>query len=142
MPAQPESRGTSRETVAAELTTRTQPGETPVTQDIAIDLPSDENTGWGGIAVLLVAMLPAAIGGGVLQPAINSQITKKVDPSERGGMLGISASFLSAANALAPIIGGAIFQWQGPSAPFFLWAVIMGVLFVLALARIRPRAGE
>ncbi|MBL8133860.1 MAG: MFS transporter [Anaerolineae bacterium] len=140
VPAQPVP-GYSREALTAELSTRVQPGETPVTQDIAVALPSDESTGWVGIAVLLAAMVPAAIGGGILHPALNSQITKRVSPSERGGILGISAAFLSAANAVAPVIGGTIFQWQGPSAPFFLWAAIMGVLFLVALRLVKAEAG-
>ncbi|MBE2266929.1 MAG: MFS transporter [Anaerolinea sp.] len=128
----------SREAVAAELSAdAAQPGETPVTQDVSIQLPAQENTGWAGIAVLLVAMIPAAIGGGILQPAINSLITKRVDPAERGGILGISTSFLSAANALAPLIGGVLFQAGGATTPFFLWAVLMGTLFVVALRTIK-----
>ena len=39
--------------------------------------------GWQ-FAWLLVAMVPAAIGGGILQPSINSLITKRIDPDERG----------------------------------------------------------
>jgi len=41
-------------------------------------------------------------------------------------MLGISASFYSAANALAPVIGG----------------VLLGLLFVLALQAIKPGQEE
>lgn len=129
----------SRDAVAQELGTSSagRGHEMPVTQEIAIDLPADDNTGWSGLIVLLIAMIPAAVGGGILQPAINSLITKQVPPSERGGILGISASFLSAANALAPLIGGLLFQIGGATAPFFLWAGIMGVLFFASLALIK-----
>ena len=65
-------------------------------------------------------MVPAAIGGGVLQPSVNSLITKRIDLLEVGGMLGISAALLSAANAIAPLIGGLIFQAIGPAAPFLI----------------------
>jgi predicted MFS family arabinose efflux permease len=52
-----------------------------------------------------------------------------------GGMLGISAAFLSAANALAPIIGGALFQTIGPAAPFLFGGLFIGLLFWLTRRR-------
>ena len=70
-------------------------------------------------------MVPLAIGGGILQPAINSLITKRVDMLEVGGMLGISAAFLSAANAMAPLIGGVLFQALGPRSPFILGGILV-----------------
>ncbi len=36
-------------------------------------------------------MVPAASGGAVLQPSINSMITRKVIKEDVGGILGISA---------------------------------------------------
>ena len=91
----------------------------------------------GILGWLLLAMIPASIGGGVLQPAINSLITKRVADNERGGILGISAAFLSGANALAPLLGGVVFQWGGASAPFWLWAAIMGLLLIASLRTIK-----
>jgi MFS family permease len=87
-------------------------------------------------------MVPIAVGGGVLQPSINSLITKRVDRLEVGGMLGISAAFLSAANAVAPLIGGAIFQAFGSSAPFFLGGLLMALLLYLSTRRLKPSPEE
>jgi MFS family permease len=115
--------------------TRQLPGEVPPTQDLTIDLPDEAMAGWLGLAWILVAMVPAAIGGGMLQPSINSLITKNVSWVEVGGMLGISAAFLSAANALAPIIGGALFQTIGPAAPFLFGGLFIGLLFWLTRRR-------
>jgi len=112
--------------------------ENPTTDNVAIQLPDDSNTGWLGLAWILVAMVPVSIGGGILQPSINSLITKRVDLEDIGGMLGISAALLSGANAIAPLLGGAIFQIWGPSAPFILGGVMLGLLFVLAVRRVRP----
>lgn len=121
---------------------RRLPGETQPTSNVSVPLPpSGESTGWLGLAWLLVAMVPAAIGGGILQPSINSLITKQVTPTERGGILGISAAFLSAANAIAPLLGGILYQWGGASTPFWIWAATMAILAVLAFTRIRPPAG-
>lgn len=116
--------------------------ENPTTRDLAIDLPPDDNTGWIGLIVVLAAMVPIAIGGGILQPAINSLITKRIENHEVGGTLGISAALLSAANAIAPLSGGLVFQVVGPAAPFLLGGMLLAVLLVLALQYIKPGREE
>ena len=50
-------------------------------------------------------------------------------------MLGISAGFYSAANAIAPLFYGSLFQWLGAPVPFFLGGVILAILWIFA-----PRA--
>lgn len=131
----------SQKAVAAELSGgRNMPGETPPTQQLQIDIPSDSQKGWLGLGWILLAMIPAAIGGGVLQPSINSLLTRNVSPVEIGGTLGISAALLSAANALAPVIGGAVFQSIGPSAPYWLGAVLTGILFLFSLKGLKANA--
>jgi MFS transporter, DHA1 family, tetracycline resistance protein len=116
--------------------------ENPTTRNLAIELPDDNPTGWAGLIVLLIAMIPAAIGGGILQPSINSMITKRISPLEVGGILGISAALLSSANAIAPLLGGAIYQAFGPGWPFFLGGVVLAWLLVFALRSIRPGGEE
>jgi len=140
-PAQP-TPWYSRAAVEKELTQRQLVGENPTTQNLSIALPEDNNKGWLGLIVLLVAMIPAGIGGGVLQPSINSLITKRIDANERGGILGISAAFVSAANAIAPVFGGALFAAAGATAPMAVWAVLLGLLFVAALVLIKPGPEE
>ncbi len=133
----------SRADLEAELTGEViLPGETPPAQEIGVDLPDDDNNGWLGLAWILVAMIPISVGGGILQPAINSLITKRVGLLEVGGMLGISAAFLSAANAVAPVAGGALFQGLGPAAPFILGGLLMALLLLLALRLIKPGQEE
>lgn len=132
-----------RDALTAELTVAPSlPAETPPVEDVAITLPDDSNNGWLGLVWILVAMVPAGIGGGILQPAINSLITKRVAAEEVGGMLGISAAFLSSANALAPLIGGAVFQTFGSTAPFVGWGALMALLCFVAARYIRPGAEE
>lgn len=101
-------------------------------QSIQVNLPKDENTGWIGLGWLLLATIPAAIGGGVLHPSINSMLTKLVAHDEVGGTLGLSASFYSAANALAPIVLGFIFQLLGSTAPFLIGGVVLWILWLIA----------
>jgi len=109
-------------------------------QNIQVDLPSEGSRGWQGGLWLLVASFPAALGGGVLQPAINSLITKAADKKEVGGMLGISSSFYSAANAIAPLFYGSLFQWFGSTTPFLLGGLILATLWFFA-PRIVPQKG-
>ncbi len=116
--------------------------ENPTTRNLKIDLPPDSDKGWLGLTWILLAMIPVSIGGGILHPGINSLITKRVDPAEVGGMLGISAAFLSGANAIAPLIGGAIFQAFGSTAPFLMGGLLMGTLLLLSLRLIRPGREE
>ncbi|MGD2078045.1 MAG: MFS transporter [Chloroflexota bacterium] len=133
----------SQEALQEELVAEQQmPGETPPTEDIPVELPDDSNNGWLGLIWLLIAMIPVAIGGGILQPAINSLITKRIDPVDVGGMLGISAAFLSAANAVAPIIGGVLFEAIGSGAPFVFWSLLMSLLLVISVRSIRPGREE
>jgi len=105
-------------------------------------LPADGNKGWLGLAWMLAALIPATIGGGLLSPSINSLITRRTPAAEVGGTLGVSAALVSAANALTPVIGGAIFQFLGVSAPFLIGGVILAALLILALQRITPGAEE
>jgi DHA1 family tetracycline resistance protein-like MFS transporter len=129
----------SQQAVASELSEgRNLAGETPPTQSLQVDLPADTNKGYFGLGWILIAMIPVSIGGGLLQPSINSLITRNVAAGEVGGTLGISAALLSGANAFAPLLGGQIFQVLGSSTPFWMGAVITALLFFLAL-RLLPR---
>ncbi len=111
--------------------------QTPATQNIAVALPDDSSKGWLGLAWILVAMIPAAVGGGLLQPAINSMLTRSVDKSEVGGTLGVSAAFLSGANVWAPVFGGVLFQAFGSTVPFLVGGVLLAVLWVVARRVVR-----
>jgi DHA1 family tetracycline resistance protein-like MFS transporter len=136
--------GYSKQALTAELSAsggfRTQ--ENATTRNIPIDLPPDTHNGLNGIAWILIAMIPASIGGGLLQPSLNSLITKRVEPDEIGGMLGFSAAFLSGANALAPLIGGALFQVFGATAPFLMGGLVLAALLLASMRLIQPGREE
>ena len=67
-----------------------------------------------------------------MHPAVNSLITKSTDKGEVGAMLGMSAAFYSAANAIAPLFYGLLFQLLGAPVPFFAGGIILAVLWILA----------
>jgi DHA1 family tetracycline resistance protein-like MFS transporter len=131
----------SREALAAELTASQTNGEAEVAES-GVALPDDANTGWFGLLWILAALVPVSIGGAVLHPTINSLITKRVEPADIGWMLGLSASFLSAANALAPLLGGAIFEALGPTVLFLIWGVLLGILLLVAMRYLTPGREE
>jgi DHA1 family tetracycline resistance protein-like MFS transporter len=102
---------------------------------LAVPLPEDGNTGWLGVLWLLVATIPTAVGGGLISPSVNSLLTKLVE-RDIGGTLGVSSALVSAANAITPVLGGAIFQVLGSTAPFLAGGLVLAVLFVIALQKV------
>lgn len=116
--------------------------ETVSTESLEVPIPPQEPNGWPGLGWLLLAMIPCAIGGGVLHPSLNSLITKRVEHDEVGGMLGISAALFSAGNALAPVIGGAMFGVFGAGSPFIAGGTLIALLFIAALRAIQPGREE
>lgn len=107
------------------------------TRSINVPLPPEENRGWLGITWMLLASVPAAIGGGVLHPAINSLLTKSADSEETGGILGISSSMYSLGNAIAPLFYGTLFQAFGAPTPFILGGLLLGALWIIATRTVK-----
>jgi MFS family permease len=111
-------------------------------QSIQVTLPDQAARGWLGIIWLVIASFPAALGGGVLHPAVNSLITQSSEKSEVGGMLGISSAAYSAANALAPLFYGFLFQWFGAPVPFFVGGLILAALWIFMPRVVRKQADK
>ena len=105
--------------------------------DILVELPRDGNNGIGGLLWVFIVIVPLSIGAGMIRPSLNSLMTKRVGRDAYGGVLGLSASAVSAANAGAPIVGGLIFQQYGASAPFLFGGLLMGALSLISFLFIR-----
>ena len=86
--------------------------------ELGLELPPNGKNSLAGVLWLLVALIPVSIGAGLIRPALNSLLTQRVGPGDYGGILGVSAALVSAANAAAPMLAGLIFQSYGGSAPF------------------------
>lgn len=108
--------------------------------DIPITLPQDSQRGFGGVLWFALALVPLAVGAGLIRPALNSLMIKQSDPGESGAVLGVSASFVSLADAIAPLLGGYIFQMYGASAPFAVGGALMVLLLLVSLRVLRPTA--
>jgi MFS family permease len=107
------------------------------TQLINVVLPPEDNKAWTGVIWVLLASFPAALGGGVLHPAINSMLTKASSKDKAGSILGVSAGFYSAANAITPLFFGGLFQWFGPPVPFMVGGVLLAVLWLVAMKQVK-----
>ena len=105
-----------------------------------IDLPENDNRGVLGVLWTLIAIIPLSIGAGLIRPALNSMLTQRVGEAQYGSILGVSSSFVSAANATAPLIGGLLFQQYGATLPFLFGGLLMGILFLMSLLVIRDNA--
>lgn len=126
-----------RERVENDLIDQRQTSTEALVGDIAIELPNNEDRGFGGTIWIYVALIPVAIGSGMIRPSINSLLTKRVKREEYGSVLGTSSSFVSAANAISPIVGGLLFLHYGASAPFVFGGVALLILFLISLFAVR-----
>lgn len=74
---------------------------------------------------LLIALIPVALASGMLRVSINSALTKSVEQSEVGGILGLSASMSSFTRVVAPLIGSFLLAEISPVAPGITGAILM-----------------
>lgn len=123
---------------AYELSQQAPTSTEAIIGSIGVDLPDESNRGVLGVLWFVVALLPLSIGAGLIRPSLNSLMTKRVGREDYGSVLGVSAAFVSAANAAAPIIGGLLFQTYGATAPFLLGGLLMALLVALSLIIVRP----
>ena len=107
--------------------------------DIQVPLPTDDGRGILAVLWLFAGVVPVALGAGLIRPALNAMLTKRVEDTQYGGVLGASAAMVSAANAVAPLLAGVVFQIYGPTAPFLAGGVMLIVLLTLA-SRLMPAA--
>jgi MFS transporter, DHA1 family, tetracycline resistance protein len=121
-----------RQIVEKALQTQSASGTEALIGEIAVPLPENGHNGIVGLLWLLVVIVPISIGAGLIRPSLNSLMTRRVSREDFGGVLGLSSSVVSAANAVAPIAGGLLFQQYGSTLPFLLGGVVMAVLFLFS----------
>lgn len=85
--------------------------------------------------LLLVALLPLALTGGVLNTIINSLISKSVSAEDVGGALGVATSAESLTWVIAPIIGGVLIANLGGWSLGLTSAAICGLLMIYGWQR-------
>jgi len=92
------------------------------------------------LLVLVGAVTGLALGMGLMQPAINSLISRRAGPGEQGEVMGVSQSASSLSRVLGPLAAGYSFATFGRDSPYFLAALLVAVTLLLALKLPRGRA--
>jgi MFS family permease len=82
--------------------------------------------------VLLLACIPIAGGNGITSPNVTSLISRQAEEHRQGATLGLAQGFGSLARAIAPPIGGLLFDLN-PSWPYIAGGVIFCAVGVFAL---------
>ncbi|MGB0715534.1 MAG: MFS transporter [Phycisphaerae bacterium] len=82
--------------------------------------------------LLLLACIPIAGGNGLTNPNLTALISKQAPADRQGGTLGVAQGLGALARAIAPPIGGWLFD-QSPSAPYLAGGTLFLVIGVYAL---------
>jgi DHA1 family tetracycline resistance protein-like MFS transporter len=101
--------------------------------------------GWAfsnSLAALLIALAPLALASGMLRVSTNSSLTKSVQSSEVGGILGLSASMNSFTAVVAPLIGSFLLGQISPAAPGVVGALLMVGVALITWRQILPVPDE
>jgi len=85
------------------------------------------------LTVLVTAVTGLALGMGLMQPTINSLISRRAGREEQGEVMGVSQSAGSLARVLGPLAAGLSFAAFGRNSPYYLAAALVTVTLLLAL---------
>lgn len=88
------------------------------------------------VPVLLVALLLAAVGRAIAQPALLSLASQAARPEQRGAVMGAFQSSASLARVFGPALGGLLY---GLALPYPFWLASALLVAVLLGARLLPR---
>ena len=94
----------------------------------------------GWLAVLVAVMPLVPLGTALLFPATTSLMSRHSDRRELGTVMGTAQTFAGMARVIAPLVATAAFQRIGHGAPFWVAALVVLLVSLLA-ARLRP-AGD
>jgi MFS family permease len=82
-------------------------------------------------------MSALALGMGLMQPSLNSLISRRAGREEQGEVLGVSQSVGSLSRVLGPAAAGFFFAEFGRDAVFFWGAVLVTAALFVALKLVR-----
>jgi DHA1 family tetracycline resistance protein-like MFS transporter len=87
-----------------------------------------------------VALTALAVGMGLVQPSLQSLISRRAGRDEQGEVLGVSQSVGSLSRVLGPAIAGVLFAGLGRDAPYF-WGAAVVAIALLLMIRLMPALG-
>ncbi len=83
------------------------------------------------VAVFLASMTMISSGNGIMRTVVPSFISKRAPAKEQGGVLGLTQSVSTIARVPGPLVGGSLFEFSGPAAPFLLGGTLLLFSFSL-----------
>jgi len=89
------------------------------------------------IPILGIAVTLLALGMGLIQPSLNSLISRRAGREEQGEVMGVSQSIGSLSRVLGPVAAGFFFAEFGRNAAFFWGAALVAAALMLALKLVR-----
>lgn len=99
--------------------------------------------GWGGesgsLAALFLGLAAVVAGFALVTPSLNSLVSRRSDPAEQGGILGVAQSVSSLARILGPLAGNMLF---GASRTLPLWTAAGMMALVLFFVVVAARSGR
>jgi DHA1 family tetracycline resistance protein-like MFS transporter len=90
----------------------------------------------GSFILLLAAMAVEVLGFALVNPSLQSLISRRSDPAQQGGILGLSQSATSLARIFGPVFGLRLFK-QSPELPYYGAAGLMVLALLLIVASVR-----
>jgi MFS family permease len=84
------------------------------------------------VPILVVATSFLALGMGVMQPSLNSLISRRAGAEEQGEVMGVAQSVASLSRVLGPLLAGALFAGLGRDSPFFCGVVLVAAATAIA----------
>jgi hypothetical protein len=91
--------------------------------------------------VLLIAMAIEVTGFAMVNPSLQSLLSRRSDPANQGGVLGLSQSSASLARILGPLFGNALFGFS-ITHEWPYWAAAGLMVMALALMAISAKSGK
>jgi MFS family permease len=74
-----------------------------------------------------------AVGNGLMQPSLQSLLSRRTTADRQGSTLGLGQSLSSLARVVGPLAGGVLFQYAGIGSPLVAAGAVMAVATLIAL---------
>ncbi len=84
------------------------------------------------VAAFVVAVVPAAVGAALSQPALIALISHTASPEEQGRIQGVSGALESLGRTVGPVWGNGMLDFFGEGVAFFSAAVVLAGIALLA----------
>ncbi|MEX0865804.1 MAG: MFS transporter [Pirellulales bacterium] len=93
----------------------------------------------GGGPLLMAALAIVVVGFAFLQPSLQSLISRRSDPRQQGGILGLGQSVSALARIVGPVVGIRLFKSE---AAYPYWTAMGLMLLAVVLVGVATRSGR